>query len=130
MSAEKTNRTKLLQVRLTPYEFQKIYDGCSHSTCHKLSDYARKKLLNKPITIYHRNQSFDDFMTELAVLIKELNALGNNYNQVVKRLHSLQHFNEVNAWAIINESSKKILARKVDEIKLKIAQINDQWLQL
>src|SRR6478752_8657688 len=130
MSAEKTNRTKLLQVRLTPHEFQKIYVGCSHSTCHKLSDYARKKLLNKPITIYHRNQSFDDFMTEMAVLIKELNALGNNYNQVVKRLHSLQHFNEVNAWAIINESSKKILARKVDEIKLKIAQINDQWLQL
>ena len=130
MSAEKTNRTKLLQVRLTPHEFQKIYEGCSHSTCNKLSDYARKKLLNKPITIYHRNQSLDDFMTELAVLIKELNALGNNYNQVVKRLHSLQHFNEVNAWAIINESSKKILARKVDEIKLKISQINDQWLQL
>ena len=129
MSAEKTNRTKLLQVRLTPHEFQKIYDGCSHSTCHKLSDYARKKLLDKPITIYHRNQSLDDFVTELAALIKELNAIGNNYNQVVKRFYSLQHFSEVNAWAIINESSKKILARKVDEIKLKISQINDQWLQ-
>ena len=129
MSAEKTNRTKLLQVRLTPHEFQKIYDGCSHSTCNKLSDYARKKLLNKPITIYHRNQSFDDFMTEMAALIKELNAIGNNYNQVVKRFHSLQNLNEVNAWAIINESSKKIMASKVDEINSKIDKINAQWLQ-
>ena len=129
MSAEKTNRTKLLQVRLTPHEFQKIYEGCSHSTCNKLSDYARKKLLNKPITIYHRNQSFDDFMTEMAALIKELNAIGNNYNQVVKRLHALEHFDEIKLWAKISESSRQILNRKVDEIKLKISQINDQWLQ-
>ncbi len=129
MNAEKTNRTKLLQVRLTPHEFQKIYDGFSHSTCHKLSDYARKKLLDKPVTIYHRNQSRDDFVTELAVLIKELNAIGNNYNQVIKRLHALEHFDEIKLWASVNESSKQILNRKVDEIKLKIAQINDQWLQ-
>ena len=129
MSAEKTNRTKLLQVRLTPHEFQKIYEGCSQSTCNKLSDYARKKLLDKPITIYHRNQSLDDFVTELAVLIKELNAIGNNYNQVVKRLHALERFDEIKLWASVNESSKQILQRKVDEIKLKIAQINDQWLQ-
>jgi len=129
MSAEQTNRTKLLQVRLTPHEFQKIYDGLSHSTCHKLSDYARKKLLDKPITIYHRNQSLDDFVTELAALIKELNAIGNNYNQVVKRLYSLTHFDEIKLWASVNESSKQILQRKVDEIKLKISQINDQWLQ-
>src|SRR5436190_10069248 len=116
MSAEKTNRTKLLQVRLTPHEFQKIYEGCSHSTCNKLSDYARKKLLNKPITVYHRNKSLDDFMTELAVLIKELNALGNNYNQVVKRLHTLERFDEIKLWAWVNESSKQILQSKVDEI--------------
>src|SRR5690349_7286988 len=103
MSAGKTSRTKLLQVRLTPHELQKLHDAFSNSTCNKLSEYARKKLFDKPISIYHRNQSLDDFMAEMSVLIKELNAIGNNYNQVVKRLHSLQHFNEVNAWAIINE---------------------------
>ena len=129
MSAEKTNRTKLLQVRLTPHEFQKIYEGCSHSTCHKLSDYARKKLLDKPITVYHRNQSLDDFVTELAALIKELNAIGNNYNQVVKRLHALERFDEIKLWASVNESSKQILQRKIDEINSKIDKINDKWLQ-
>lgn len=129
MSAEKTSRTKLLQVRLTPHELTKLRNAFSNSTCNRLSEYVRKKLFDKPITIFHRNQSLDDFMTEMAVLIKELNAIGNNYNQVVKRFHSLQHLNEVNAWAIINESSKKIMANKVDEINSKIDKINDQWLQ-
>ena len=55
----------------------------------KLSDYARKILLGKPIVATYRNQSLDDFMTEMFVLRNELNAIGNNFNQVVKRLHIL-----------------------------------------
>ena len=129
MSEEKTNRSKLLQVRLTPAEQEKINNVFSKSTCRKLSDYVRKKLLDKPIAIYQRNQSLDDFKTEMMVLRNELNAIGNNYNQVVKRLHSLQHFEEVKAWLLLNESTKQILLNKVEEIKLKISKINDQWLR-
>jgi hypothetical protein len=32
-------------------------------------------------------------------------------------------------WAILNEKSKEILIKKVDEIKEKINQISDKWLQ-
>lgn len=129
MMDEKTNRSKLLQVRLTPKELEKISNKCSNSTSRKLSDYVRKKLLDKPIAIYTRNQSLDDFMTEMIGLRNELNAIGNNYNQVVKRLHSLQHFEEIKTWLLLNESTKQILLKKVDEIKSKINQINTQWLQ-
>ena len=129
MSEAKNNRIKYLRVRLTEGELNLIREKCSRSTSKKMSEYVRKMLLGKPITIYTRNQSLDDFMSEMAVLIKELNAIGNNYNQVVKRFHSLQQLNEVNAWAVINESSKKIMANKVDEINSKIEKINYQWLQ-
>ena len=129
MTEEKINRSKLLQVRLTPKESEKINNKFSHSTCRKLSDYIRKKLLDKPIAIYTRNQSLDDFMAEMIVLRNELNAIGNNYNQVVKRLHSLQRVEEIKTWLLLNESSKQILLKKVDEIKSKINQINEQWLQ-
>ena len=129
MTDQKMTRSKLLQVRLTPKELEKIDATFSKSTCRKLSDYVRKKLLDKPIAIYQRNQSLDDFMTEMIALRNELNAIGNNYNQVVKRLHSLQHFEEVKAWLLLNETTKQILLNKVEEIKLKISKINDQWLQ-
>ena len=129
MSAEKINRGKLLQVRLTPKELEKIRNKFSQSTCRKMSDYVRKMLLDKPITVNQRNQSLDDFMAELTSLRKELNALGNNYNQLIKRLHSLQDISEIKTWLLLNESTKQILQIKITEIKLKINQINDQWLR-
>ncbi len=129
MSPVKENRSKLLQVRLTPKELQTILDKCSKSTSRKLSDYVRKVILDKPVTVYTRNQSLDDFMTEMITLRTELNAIGNNYNQVVKRLHTLQHFHDIHSWLLLNETSRQILLNKVSEIKEKINQINDQWLQ-
>ena len=129
MSAEKNNRNRYLRVRLSPGELKKIQDKCSRSTCKKLSEYVRKILLDKPITVYTRNQSLDDFMAEMMALRNELNAIANNYNQVVKRLHSLQHVEELKVWLLLNESSKQLLLKKVDEIKSKILQINNQWLQ-
>lgn len=89
----------------------------------------RKLLLNKPVTYKTRNASLDAFMAEMLTLIKELNAVGNNYNQLIKRLHSLKDFSEIKGWLLLHESARKILLNKVDEIKSKIYSINDQWLQ-
>jgi MobC-like protein len=77
---EKINRTELLQVRPTPKESEKINNKSSNSTSRNLSDFVRKILLDKPITIKKRNQSLDDFMKERMALRRELNAIGNNYN--------------------------------------------------
>ncbi len=129
MSAEKINRSKLLQVRLTAKELEKIQTKFSQSTNRKLSDYVRKILLDKPITMNHRNQSLDDFMAELITLRNELNAIGNNFNQPVKRLPALQQIDEIKTWLILNETARQIIINKIAEIKSKINQINDQWLQ-
>ena len=129
MSAEKINRSRLLQVRLTAKELEKIHTKFSQSTCRKLSDYIRKVLLDKPITVNQRNQSLDDFMAEMIVLRNELNAIGNNFNQTVKRLHALQQIDEIKTWLILNETARQIILNKIGEIKSKINQINDQWLQ-
>jgi hypothetical protein len=129
MSAEKINRSKLLQVRLTAKELERIHSKCSQSTCRKLSDYVRKVLLEKPITMNHRNQSLDDFMAEMIVLRNELNAIGNNFNQTVKRLHTLQQIDEIKTWLFLNETARQIILSKIAEIKSKINQIDSQWLQ-
>jgi septal ring factor EnvC (AmiA/AmiB activator) len=129
MNEEKINRTELLQVRLTPKESEKINNKFSNSTSRNLSDFVRKILLDKPVTFKMRNQSLDEFMKEMVALRSELNAIGNNYNQVVKRLHSLQQIDEIKKWLLHNESTKQILLNKIDEIKQKINSISDQWLR-
>ena len=126
---ETTKRSALLQVRLTPAEHKAIYDDFSKSTCRKLSDYARKKLFNKPVKMYTRNQSLDDFMSEMIRLRNELNAIGNNFNQLVKRLHMLEPTGEIKQWIQVNENSRQLLLGKIEQIRSKITQINDQWLQ-
>jgi predicted SPOUT superfamily RNA methylase MTH1 len=129
MSDKIEKRTKWLHIRLTDKEHEKIHKKYSKTTCKKLSEFARKVLLDKAVTVNVRNQSLDDLMTELIALKEELNAIGNNYNQLVKRLHSLSHISEIKAWLQLHESARKILINKMDEIKLKIYSINDQWLQ-
>lgn len=129
MNVNKTNRTKHLHVRFTPKEFEKINEQFTRTTCRKISEYVRKVLLDKPVKVNQRNQSLDDFMAELIKLRGELNAISNNYNQVVKRLHTMQDLAELKSWLFLNETAKKIMTEKVSEIKSKINSINDQWLQ-
>lgn len=126
---EQNNRTKWLHLRLTPDEYQKIMKEFNKSTCRKMSDYARKNLLQKPIISTYRNQSLDDFMTEMVRLRGELNAIGNNFNQAVKKLHTMHQITDFKHWLIGYELEKKILFNKVDEIKKHIQKFAESWLQ-
>ena len=45
----------------------------------------------------------DDFLADMLALKKELNAVGNNFNQSVHKLHMLDHLPEFRAWAMKNE---------------------------
>jgi hypothetical protein len=129
MNETKTNLSKWLHIRLKEEDYNKIRIKFSKSTCRKLSEYARRVLLDKVVTVNQRNQSVDDFMAEMIRLRNELNAIGNNLNQSVKKLYTLREIHEFRNWIISNENRAKILFEKVDEIKNKINQISDKWLQ-
>lgn len=129
MKRENSNRTRIIGLRLTLEEYQKIERKWKATTCRKLSDYIRRHLLNKPVTTNYRNQSVDEFMWEIIRLRTELNALGNNFNQAVKKLHTLQQIPEFKAWIISHELEKKILFNKVEEIRTNIQKISERWLQ-
>lgn len=129
MDNPRKNLSKRIYIRLKEDDFKSFYKKFSKSTCRKLSEYARRVLLEKQITVNQRNQSLDDFMAEMICLRNELNAIGNNINQSVKKLHTLKQLQEFKSWLIVNEYHQKSLLEKVEEIKSKINQISDKWLQ-
>jgi hypothetical protein len=129
MSEQNNNRTRWLHLRLKPEEYEKIHQQFSKTTCRKLSDYARKILLGKPLIATTRNQSLDDFMAEAIKLRNDLNGIGNNFNQTVKRLHTLNQIPESRHWICTYEIEKQILFNKIDEIKNHIKKIGEKWLQ-
>jgi hypothetical protein len=126
--SETNNRTRWLHIRLTEAEYKKLQVGFSTSTKQKISSYARDILLDKPVTVYTRNQSVDDFVAEIIQLRNELKAIGNNINQAVKKLHTSANNAELKYWAQQVVGSREILFQKMDEINSKIASTSDQWL--
>ncbi|HEV2354940.1 MAG TPA: plasmid mobilization relaxosome protein MobC, partial [Puia sp.] len=65
MTHEKENRTRHIRLRLTPKEYDLLTFRWRQTTCRELSDYLRKIIFNKPITVHHRNQSLEDLMAAL-----------------------------------------------------------------
>ena len=129
MEGENSNRTRIIGLRLTPEEYTKIEKKWKASTCRKLSDYVRCCLFDKPIVTTYRSSSQDDLMAELTRLRNELNAVGNNFNQVVRKLHTLSQISEFRNWLIAYEVEKSILNSKVDEIRNNVKKILEIWLQ-
>ena len=129
MKETKKIRSKWLTIRLDENEEKKINRFYGRTTSNSLSQYARDVLLKEPVTILYRNQTADEFLAEMILLKKELNAIGNNFNQAVHRLHTLDHVADLKSWIILNERSKEIFMNKIEEIKEKMNQIHEQWLQ-
>ena len=128
MEPKNSNRNRIIGLRLTLKEYEQIQKKWKASTCRKLSDYVRHNLFEKPVISKYRNQSVDDFMSEVMQLRTELNSIGNNLNQAVKKLHTLQQIAEFRDWIIVYELEKKNLFDKVDEIKNHIQKIGEKWL--
>lgn len=128
MKGENSNRTRTIGLRLTPEEYRKIEKKWKASTCRKLSDYVRCCLFDKPIVTTYRSSSQDDLMAELTRLRNELNAVGNNFNQVVRKLHTLSQIPEFRDWLIAYEVEKSILNSKVDEIRNNVKKMLEIWL--
>ncbi len=80
------------------------------------------------MVITYRNASADDFLSSMLQLKKNLNNIGNNFNQAVKRLSTLEQIPEFRTWLISNESLQRVVAANIEEIKARIAQLYDVWL--
>jgi len=129
MERKNSNRTRIIGLRLTSDEYRKIEKKWKATTCRKLSEYVRRSLFEKPIVTTYRNRSQDDLMAELTKLRNELNAVGNNFDQAVKKLHTLQQIAEFKSWLIAYEVEKKILQNKLDEVRNNIKKMLEIWLQ-
>jgi hypothetical protein len=122
-------RKKWLHIRLSETEYSAIHGNWKKTTSKELSDYARRILLKKPVIVNHRNQSADEVLAEMIRLKNELSAIGNNFNQAVHRLHTLDKVPQVKIWLVANENLKTSFLKKTEEIRMRMNQIYEQWLQ-
>lgn len=129
MEKNKNNKTKWLHLRLSEAEDKRLNSQFKKTTCRKRSDYARKILLGDPVVALQRNQSLDDFVTELTRLKNELKAVGNNINQVARKINSVDKTPEVIRLVTSLQTDQTALINCLDAIEKHAAKLSDQWLQ-
>jgi hypothetical protein len=122
-------RKHFVKTRMNDSELNELTKLQQKTTEKDISNYLRKVALQKPVTVKYRNQSADDFLKEMLGLKKELNAIGNNFNQAVHKLHILDKIPEFRVWVQQYDRLQKALISKVEEIKLRMNQLYEQWLQ-
>ena len=125
----KEKRTRKLAVRLTEGEYNWLELAYKKTTSPQLSSYVRSLLLKKPVVVKYRSESLDGFMEEIILLRQELHAIGNNYNQAVRKLHTLHQIPEFRNWISGNEKIRDELIEKTQRIQERIDQISRKWLQ-
>jgi len=122
-------RKIFVKIRMNGEELKQVKKKQQQTTERSLSEYIRNVSMQKPVTVKYRNQSADDFLKQMLELKKELNGIGNNFNQAVHKLHILDKIPEFRFWIQQYDALQKSLVSKVEEIKLKVSQLYEQWLQ-
>ena len=122
-------RTQWMHIRLTPAEAKKINERFRKTTNKDLSSFIRKVLMDKPITVITRNQSFDQFIQEMILLKNELSAIGSNLNQIAKKINNPATTPSVKLLMESYRLVKESVDTKITGIKIKLNQFSDTWLQ-
>jgi hypothetical protein len=111
-------------------EYEQVQKLGAKTATTSLSDYGRRVLVQKPVSVRYRNQSLDDFLADMLVLRRELGAIGTNFNQSVHHLHTLHIAPEIQHLILINEQDKTHLFRLIEALSNKVNDPYILWSQL
>lgn len=129
METENNNRKRRIYVRLTDKEFSTLETRCKNTTCRSVSDYVRHCLFSKLITTITRDASADEAITQMSHLNRELNAIGSNFNQLVRKVNATSQAVEMKGLLLLFDSQKKVLFSKIEEAKEQLQKLAEKWLQ-
>lgn len=126
---EKEPRLLILKVRMNSAEKNQLKKLQQLTTEKTVSNYVRKVALQKPVIVNYRNQSADDFLKDMLELTKQLNGVGNNFNQAVHKLHTLDRIPEFRNWIHEQQGLHKQVVQSIELIRSRMNQLYEQWLQ-
>ena len=120
----------MIMIRMNKTEHEKLIRLRKRTLEKNNSTYIRKVSLTEPVTILYRNESADDFLLEMLQLKQELYAIGNNFNQAVHKLHTLEKIPEFRQWIADYGQYRHLFIGKSNEILTQANNFYQQWSQV
>ena len=127
MKEKKTNRSQWLHIRLSADEKQQLENAVQQTTCRNISDYARKVLHKKPVVVRVRDESKEELLNELTALRKELNAIGNNFNQLIRKMQLLGRNDQLEAWFRTYQAERDTFLERMKNIESELKKLVLKW---
>jgi predicted CopG family antitoxin len=116
-------------IRVTETVFNRLEKMRIESGSFSVAEVVRKILTNRKIKIFHQDVSMNAPMEEMALIRKELKAIGININQITRTFN--QDKAEVHrAFYVMKVADLyKSVDAKVERLLVIISQLAEKWLQ-
>jgi predicted CopG family antitoxin len=120
--------SKPIVIRVTEELFNRLEKIQKESDCSSVGEVVRKILGNKRINCFYRDISLNAPMEEMALIRKELKAIGININQQTKYFHTSQGSAERAFYVMKTADLYKMADEKVDRLLIIISKLAERWL--
>lgn len=116
-------------IRLTENAFNRLEEIRKDSDYKTIGQVARNILSNRKIKLFYQDISMNAPMEELALIRKELRAIGININQVTRSFNQDKAETHRAFYVLKVAGLYKTVDEKVDRLLVIISQLADKWLQ-
>src|SRR6476660_3758489 len=118
-----------LIIRVTEFTFKRLEKLHQDSNYSSIAEVARMILSNKQIKLYYTDASMNGPMEEMALIRKELKAIGININQITRSFNqdiegAHRSFYVLKVADLYNDFDKK-----VERLLIIISKLAEKWLQ-
>jgi predicted CopG family antitoxin len=116
-------------VRVTETVFNKLEKMRVESGGSSVAEVVRKILSNRKIKIFHQDNSMNAPMEEMALIRKELKAIGININQITRTFNQDKAETHRAFYVMKVADLYKNVEAKVERLLIIISQLAEKWLQ-
>jgi hypothetical protein len=116
-------------LRVTKKVFERLEKIQTESNCGSVGEVARKILSNDKIQLVYKDISLNGPMEEMALIRKELKAIGVNINQLTRSFNSDKQGKYHNYFIKKSLEQYQKVDEKVERLLALIAQLAEKWLQ-
>lgn len=121
--------TKNVIVRITETTFNKLEKMRVESGSGSLAEVVRRILVNRKIKLLHKDVSMNAPMEEMALIRKELKAIGININQITRTFNQDKAETHRAFYVMKVADLYKNVDERVEKLLVIVSQLAEKWLQ-
>ncbi|WP_179091011.1 plasmid mobilization relaxosome protein MobC [[Flexibacter] sp. ATCC 35208] len=118
-----------VKTRINQYHFDRLKKLLAKSRYKNMSGLLRMIICDKPLTIYTRDESLGVVMEELVKIRGELNAIGNNINQVTRHVNAVPQPQQKLLHALAMPDLLQQVAARQQQLIPIVEALAEKWLQ-